>query len=78
VIEANRAAGRFVVDVEYGVWSGQLIETQDEVLWCRCWMLAAAAAEVEVTYACPQAEAGRDDTAIHHMLRSLTLGDRAA
>ena len=78
VAEANRFMGRSVVDVEYGVWSGHLIEVQDEGLWCRCWLLAAAAAEVEVTYACPQAEAGRDDAAIHHMLRSLTLDARAA
>jgi hypothetical protein len=78
VAEANRAIGRSVVDVEYGVWSGSLIEVQDEGLWVRCWLLASAVAEIEVTYACPQAEDGRDDAAIHHMLRSLTLGARAA
>jgi hypothetical protein len=78
VAEVNRAMGRSVVDVEYGAWSGHLIEVEDEGLWCRCWLLTSAVAEVEVTYTCPQAEAGRDDAAIHHMIRSLTLGVRPA
>jgi hypothetical protein len=78
VVEVNRAIGRSVVAVAYGAWSGHLIEVEDEGLWCRCWLLAAAADEVEVTYACPREEAGRDDRAIDNMLRSLPLGDRAA
>jgi hypothetical protein len=79
VVQRNHDLGRIALDVEYGTWSGHLIEAVDVGLWCRCWLLRATAGEeIEVTYSCPQAEAGRDDPAIEAALRSLAVGARAA
>lgn len=78
VVEVNRTLGRSVVDVEYGASSGHLIEAEDRDLWCRCWLLIVGATEVEVTYTCPRAKAGRDDFVIHQMLCTLTIGGRVA
>jgi hypothetical protein len=78
VVEINRTLGCSVVDVEYGGSSGYLIEAEDRDLWCRCWLLMVGATEVEVTYTCHRAKAGRDDAAIHQMLYTLTIGGGAA
>jgi hypothetical protein len=76
VVLANRELGRSTGSVAYGSWSGHLIETEDQGRWYRCWILRAPSAQIEVTYECPSASAGEDDQTIHHMLGSLTLGER--
>jgi hypothetical protein len=78
VAELNRAQGRSAVDVDYGTFSGLLIEVEDGDLWCRCWTLASAGTELEVTYGCPRAHAGEDDPSLDEMLRTLRIGAGAA
>ena len=78
VVDINRSAGRSVVDVQCGTWSGHLIEVEDGALWCRCWLLVAGTTEVEGTYTCPLADAGADDAAINLLLCTLSVGGGAA
>lgn len=84
--EINRRKNRPVVPVRFGVFSGCATEFASPSVfirgaadflagdvWVRGWALHAGPFALDVTCRCPLSLAGRDDTAVEAMLRTLYL-----
>ncbi len=68
---SNRAKGRPVSAVRCGEFSGCAVEFEACGEWLRGWALRAGAVPLDATYRCNVENAGRDDSAVDSMLKTL-------
>lgn len=71
----QRKKNRTVVPAQHGEFRGHLVEFEADGEWLRGWALSAGEFPLCVHYRCQTENAGRDDSIVDEMLKTLCFAD---